>query len=462
MGDEYGIILAGDTVIQDTITAISTALGQGAISIVRLSGAEAFDIASKVVKNFEPHRLQSHTVHYGHIYEDNQHIDEVLVSIFKAPKSFTTEDMIEINTHGGTFVAQKVLELCLAQGARLALPGEFTQRAFLHGRIDLTQAESVLDMIESRSELSLTLANQGLEGKIYETIQNYRRSLLDIIAQIEVNIDYPEYDDVEEMTQTMILPHTQKLYDDLTELLKRAQLGNVIKEGVKTAIIGRPNVGKSSLLNALLREEKAIVTEIQGTTRDVVEGTLVVGGLVLRLMDTAGIRQTHDIIEQMGIEKSRKVVEEAQLVLVVLNQNEPLHDDDRMLLEMTEAKKRIVILNKSDLPKKIDAHIQDGIPLSALLKENLNALEERIQTLFFEGKTPDLSSVTLGNARHIGRIKTALNHLDQALKSAQNGMPVDMVELDLKEAWVVLGDIIGDTKDTALLDALFSQFCLGK
>jgi tRNA modification GTPase len=449
-------------VIQDTIAAISTALGQGAISIVRLSGADAFDIASRVVKNFHPQTLPSHTIHYGHIYEEDRHIDEVLVSVFKAPKSFTTEDMIEINTHGGTFVAQKVLELCLAQGARLALPGEFTQRAFLHGRIDLTQAESVLDMIESRSELSLTLANQGLEGKIYETIQAYRRSLLDIIAQIEVNIDYPEYDDVEEMTHTLILPHTQNLHTELTDLLKQAQLGNVIKEGVKTAIVGRPNVGKSSLLNALLREEKAIVTDIQGTTRDVVEGTLVVGGIVLRLMDTAGIRQTHDVIEQMGIDKSRKVVEEAQLVLVVLNQNEPLQDDDRVLLDMTQDKKRVIILNKSDLPKKIDEDIEDGIPLSALLKENLTALEKRIQELFFEGKIPDLSSLTLGNARHIGRIKTALHHLDQALNSAQNGMPVDMVELDLKEAWVVLGEIIGDSKDTALLDALFSQFCLGK
>ena len=448
--------------MNDTIAAISTALGQGAISIVRLSGQEAFAIAGKLLRGIDTTRVASHTIHYGHVYEDQRLIDEVLVSFFRAPKSFTTEDMVEINTHGGVFVAQKVLELCLAHGARPAQRGEFTERAFLHGRIDLTQAESVLDVIESRSELTLTLANQGLSGKVYQTIVGFRAKLLEIIAQIEVNIDYPEYDDVEEMTQTMIVPKTQQLVDDIQYLLKKAQLGQVIKEGIKTAIVGRPNVGKSSLLNALLNEEKAIVTEIQGTTRDLVEGTLMVGGIILHLIDTAGIRHTTDRIEQMGIEKSRQMVKEAQLVLVVLNQNEPLGEDDLALLEMTEHKKRILILNKSDLPNNLGRELPDAIPLSALLGHNLNALETRIETLFFAGEIPTLDETTLSNARHIAKVTQAKQHLEAALESAHAWMPVDMVEMDLKLAWETLGEIIGESKDTALLDALFSQFCLGK
>lgn len=448
--------------MNDTIAAISTALGQGAISIVRLSGQEAFMIAGKLLRGIDTTHVASHTIHYGHIYEHDRLIDEVLVSFFRAPKSFTTEDMVEINTHGGVFVAQKVLELCLAHGARPAQRGEFTERAFLHGRIDLTQAESVLDVIESRSELTLTLANQGLSGKVYQTIVNFRAKLLDIIAQIEVNIDYPEYEDVAEMTHTMIVPKTQALVDDIATLLKKAQLGQVIKEGIKTAIVGRPNVGKSSLLNALLNEEKAIVTEIQGTTRDLVEGTLMVGGIVLHLIDTAGIRQTTDRIEQIGIEKSRQMVKEAQLVLVVLNQNEPLGDDDRVLLEMTENKKRIIIMNKSDLPNNLGLDLPEAIPLSALLGHNLEALEARMETLFFAGEIPTFDQTTLSNARHIAKVTQAKQHLEAALESAFAWMPVDMVEMDLKLAWETLGEIIGESKDTALLDALFSQFCLGK
>lgn len=448
--------------LNDTIAAISTTLGQGAISIVRLSGQEAFMIAGKLLRGIDTTNVASHTIHYGHVYEHDRLIDEVLVSFFRAPKSFTTEDMVEINTHGGVFVAQKVLELCLAHGARPAGRGEFTERAFLHGRIDLTQAESVLDVIESRSELTLTLANQGLSGKVYQTIVAFRAKLLDIIAQIEVNIDYPEYEDVEEMTHTMIVPKTEALVDDITTLLKKAQLGQVIKEGIKTAIVGRPNVGKSSLLNALLNEEKAIVTDIQGTTRDLVEGTLMVGGIVLHLIDTAGIRQTTDRIEQIGIEKSRQMVKEAQLVLVVLNQNEPLTDDDRALLEMTENKKRIVILNKSDLPHNLGLDLPQAIPLSALLGHNLEALEQRIETLFFAGEIPTFDETTLSNARHIAKVTQTKQHLEAALESAFAMMPVDMVEMDLKLAWETLGDIIGESKDNALLDALFSQFCLGK
>ena len=448
--------------INDTIAAISTALGQGAISIVRMSGEDAFLIASKVLKGLDVLNAKSHTIHYGHVVEGDRLIDEVLVSVFRAPKSFTTEDMIEINTHGGVFVAQKVLELCLAHGARPAGRGEFTERAFLNGRIDLTQAESVLDVIESRSELSLTLANQGLSGKIYEKIVAFRQTLLDIIAQIEVNIDYPEYDDVEEMTHTLIVPKTQALVKDIHVLLEKAQLGQVIKEGIKTAIIGRPNVGKSSLLNALLNEDKAIVTEIQGTTRDIVEGTITVGGVMLHLIDTAGIRQTTDRIEQIGIEKSRKMVKEAQLVLVVLNQNEPLTEDDEALLKMTEDKKRIVILNKSDLDNKLGLALPEAIPLSALLGHNLEALEKRIETLFFEGALPTFDQTTLSNARHIAKVTQAKQSCEAALDSALEGMPIDMVEMDLKLAWETLGEIIGESKDTALLDALFSQFCLGK
>lgn len=446
----------------DTIAAISTALGQSAISIVRMSGDNVFEIMKKIYSGTDLSSAESHTIHYGKIFDDATQVDEVLVSVFKAPKTFTREDMIEINCHGGSFVAQKILKLLLTHGARLADKGEFTERAYLNGRIDLTQAESILDIIESRTNLSLSLANKGLDGKIYKKIDVLRQKLLDIIAHIEVNIDYPEYDDVEELTEALLLPKMFDLQEDFNDVLEKAEDGKVIREGVKTAIIGKPNVGKSSLLNALLKEDRAIVTEIQGTTRDTIEGSLTLGGIMLHLIDTAGIRESEDIVERIGIDKAKQVLEEAELILFVLDNNSPLTKEDEALLELTNHKKRIIIVNKIDLESKIGKNFKNSVSISAKDRTNIEALESQIQSMFLSGDI-DLDTETyLSNTRQIALMKKADLALKDAIQSAGAMMPVDMVEIDLKEAWELLGEIIGDTKSTTLIDELFSKFCLGK
>lgn len=446
----------------ETIAAISTAPGIGAISIVRMSGIDALEILLKFFKSKDSRPFKSHQIRYGKIYENEQMIDEVLVSYFQAPKSFTQENMIEINTHGGYYIAQKVLSLCLEHGARLAENGEFTERAYLNGRIDLTQAESVLDMIESRSDLSLKLATQGLSGQIRDFIEKLRADLLQLIAQIEVNIDYPEYDDVEELTEAHLIPKTELIQQEIQAIIDKSVYGQLIRSGIKTAIVGRPNVGKSSLLNALINEEKAIVTEVQGTTRDIVEGFINIGGMTLHLIDTAGIRETSDYVEKMGIERSKKAIQDAELVLLVLDQSEALTTMDLELLELTQDKERIVILNKDDLPSKLDRQFADAILMSVLHKTNLDVLEARIQSLYLGGKIQLDQGLYLSNPRHVQKLKEALSKIDQALLTARQAFPVDMIEMDIKSAWEILGEIIGETSDTALIDALFSQFCLGK
>jgi len=458
----YDILNAVIIMQNETIAAISTAPGIGAISIVRMSGDDALKILKKIFQPVENKPFKSHTIRYGKIYENDQLIDEVLVSYFKAPKSFTQENMVEINTHGGHYVAQKVLSLCLEKGARLAEQGEFTERAFLNGRIDLTQAESVLDMIESRSELSLKLATQGLSGKIRGFIDRLRNDLLQLIAQIEVNIDYPEYDDVAELTDTTLLPEAKKIKKEMAAILEKSIYGQIIRSGIKTAIVGRPNVGKSSLLNALINEEKAIVTDVQGTTRDLVEGFVNVGGITLHLMDTAGIRNTDDKVEKIGIEKSKKAILEAELVLLILDQSEPLTAMDKDLLKLTEQKQRIIILNKDDLPSQLELTFADAILMSVLKKTNLDVLEQRIQSLFLDGQIKIDEGIYLSNPRQVQKLKEALLKIDQAIQTAEQAYPVDMIEMDIKAAWEILGEIIGETSDTALIDALFSQFCLGK
>ncbi len=447
---------------KDTIAAISTALGKSAINIVRMSGDDALAIAKSIFKGNDPEKTPSHTIRYGRIVDGDEMLDEVLLSVFKAPKTFTREDMVEINCHGGAYVAKKILELVLAKGARIARPGEFTERAFLNGRIDLTQAESVMDIVEARSDYGLALANKGLDGRIYELVVGLRERLMDIIAHIEVHIDYPEYDDVEELTTDVLLPRLEQLRADMQGLLDKASVGRVLREGVKTAIIGRPNVGKSSILNALLREDKAIVTEIHGTTRDVVEGEMNIGGVVLKLFDTAGIRDSDDLIERIGIEKTQRIIEEAELILYVLNNNEPLRRDDERLLEMTEHKKRIVIINKIDLKSKIDRTFDDGIQVSALKGTNIDELEAKIRELFLHEDFDVAGETYLSNARHIAKMRQAESMLSDAVKAAKELVPVDLVAVDVRNAWEALGDIIGESKDTALLDELFSKFCLGK
>ena len=447
---------------RDTIAAISTALGQGAISIVRLSGEDAIKVTNKVFKGKNLSKVASHTVHYGHIVHNEIVLDEVLVSVFKSPKTFTTEDIVEINCHGGVFVANKILQALLIEGARPANPGEFTERAFLNGRIDLTQAEAVMDIIEAKSDLSLSLANKGLDGEIYRLIADLRSELLNTIAHIEVNIDYPEYDDVIELSNSIIKPEIEKLIQKIQKLLEKASYGKVIKDGVKTAIIGRPNVGKSSLLNALLREERAIVTEIQGTTRDTVEGSVNIGGIILNLVDTAGIRESSDIVESIGISKAKEAIEEAELILFVLDNSQALTEEDKQLLELTKNKKRIIIVNKTDINKTIEHTLENTVSISALNKTGITELEDLIRSMFLTGEINITDQTYLSNARHIAKLTYAVGALKESIIAINDEMPIDMAEIDLKNAWQLLGEIIGDTSSTSLLDELFSKFCLGK
>ena len=448
--------------ISDTIAQISTAIGQGAISIVRLSGSESINIVNKVFKGGNLENVESHTVHYGHIFYQGKNIDEVLVTVFRAPKTFTTEDIVEINCHGGVFVANKILEILFNNGARSANPGEFTERAFLNGRIDLTQAESVMDIIEAKSDLSLSLANKGLDGEIYKLIVNLRTDLLNIIAHIEVNIDYPEYDDVIELSNTIIKPQIEMLITKIKKLINKSSYGKIIKDGLKTAIIGRPNVGKSSILNALLREDKAIVTEIQGTTRDVVEGSINIGGIILNLIDTAGIRESSDLIENIGISKAKNMIKEAELILFVLENNQALTKEDEELLKLTEHKKRIVIINKTDLNKELKHKFENSVQISALHKTGIDNLEKLIKNMFLSGEVNIIDQTYISNARHIAKLNDTLNSLYDSIKAIQNELPIDFPEIDLKTAWATLGEIIGDTSTTSLLDELFAKFCLGK
>ncbi len=448
--------------ITDTIAQISSALGQGAISIVRLSGKDSIAIANKLFKGPDLSTVKSHTVHYGHIFYNSKNIDEVLITVFKAPKTFTTEDIVEIHCHGGVYVANKILEILLFEGARSANPGEFTERAFLNGRIDLTQAEAVMDIINAKSDLSLTLANKGLDGDIYKLVVDLRTDLLNIIAHIEVNIDYPEYEDVIELSNSIIKPRIEKLLTKINDLLEKASYGKVIRDGVKTAIIGKPNVGKSSLLNALLREDKAIVTEIKGTTRDIVEGSINIGGIILNLIDTAGIRESDDFIERIGIDKAKSVINEAELILFVLDNNQTLSEDDEKLLELTKEKKRIIIINKTDLDKELYHNFDHTIAVSALHKTGIEDIELMIKQMFFSGEVNLTDLTYISNARHIGKLKETKESLVDSIKAIKDSLPIDMVEIDLKNAWSTLGEIIGDTSSTSLLDELFSKFCLGK
>ncbi len=448
--------------LNDTIAAISTAIGQGAISIVRLSGDESIALVNDIFVGKDLNKVKSHTVSYGHIKYQGKNIDEVLISVFRAPKTFTTEDIVEINCHGGVYVANKILEIVLSKGARIANPGEFTERAFLNGRIDLTRAEAVMDVIEANSDFSLTLANKGLDGEIYNLIQNLRNDLLQTIAHIEVNIDYPEYDDVIELSNQLVKPDIKKLISKIDVLLDKANYGKIIKDGVKTAIIGRPNVGKSSLLNALLREDKAIVTEIQGTTRDIVEGKLNIGGIVLNLIDTAGIRESEDVVERIGIDKAKTVIDEAELILFVLDNTEELTDDDQKLLSLTKHKNRIIIINKTDLHNKLLHTFEHSVEISALKKTGIEKLEEMIKEMFLQGEINIQDQTYISNARHIAKLRETLQSLEDSLSAIANNLPIDMVEMDLKTAWELLGEIIGDTSSTSLLDELFTKFCLGK
>ena len=449
----------------DTITAIATPLGEGAIGIVRISGSKALAIIKKIFKGKNLDDVPSHTINYGHIVENGAIIDEVMVSVMRAPKTFTREDVIEINTHGGVAVTNEILQLVLRSGARMADPGEFTKRAFLNGRVDLAQAEAVMDLIRAKTDKAMAVAVQQLDGSLSNLINNTRQEILNTLAQVEVNIDYPEYDDVEEMTTALMREKTQEFETLLTNLLKTARRGKILREGLSTAIIGRPNVGKSSLLNNLLREEKAIVTDIEGTTRDVIEEYVNIKGVPLKLIDTAGIRETDDLVEKIGVERSKKALEEADLVLLVLNSAEKLTDQDRTLLEISQNSNRLILLNKTDLPEQIetDQLPEDCIKISVIKNQNIDVIEERINKLFFDNAAiVEKDATYLSNARHISLIEKALKSLQAVNDGLELGMPVDLLQVDMTRTWEILGEITGAAAPDELITQLFSQFCLGK
>ncbi len=451
--------------MNDTITAISTALGVGAISIIRVSGNNAIQIVNKIFKGKDLTNVATHTIHYGHIINKDEIIDEVLVSIMKAPKTFTAEDVVEINCHGGISTTNKVLELVLNNGARLAEPGEFTKRAFLNGRIDLTQAESVMDLINSKNESKRKVAIKGLNGYVSNIIRNLRQEILELLASIEVNIDYPEYEDAEVMTNEKVKPKVIEIKEKLKKIINESENGKILTNGIKTIIIGKPNVGKSSILNRLLDEEKAIVTDIEGTTRDTVEGNISINGVSLNIIDTAGIRETEDIVEKIGVEKSLNLIPEADLVILVLNNNEKLSEEDKMILDACRDKKTIVVINKNDLERKIDIteiSYENIIYTNTIDLNGIDSLKEKIVELFNLNELEQQDYTHLSNARQISLAKEAYQILEEVEKGIQDEVPVDMIEIDIKRAWEKLGEIIGETYTEELIDQLFSQFCLGK
>lgn len=457
----------------DTIAAISTPPGEGAISIVRLSGDQAVQLADKVYQsgNKRLSEVPSHTIHYGHVVDpkSNQLVDEVMVSVMRAPKTFTREDVVEINCHGGIVVVNQILQLLLREGARLAEPGEFTKRAFLNGRVDLSQAEAVMDLIRAKTDKAMGLALNQLDGNLSALIRSLRQEILETLAQVEVNIDYPEYDDVEELTTKLLLEKAQMIQQRIQALLATSKQGKVLREGLSTAIIGRPNVGKSSLLNHLLREEKAIVTDIAGTTRDVIEEYVNVRGVPLKLIDTAGIRETEDVVERIGVERSRKALAEADLILLVLNQSEPLTAEDEQLLEATSGLKRIILLNKTDLPAQLEQEklkkLIENEPvfsISVAKNDGLDRLESAISDLFFSGETGERDTTYVSNTRHIALLEKASLSLEEVIAGIDAGMPVDLVQIDMTRCWDYLGEVVGDSVQDELITQLFSQFCLGK
>lgn len=456
----------------DTITSISTPMGEGAIGIVRLSGPQAVEIADKLYKG--KHLLNdvpSHTINYGHIIdpESKEVVEEVMVSVLRAPKTFTREDIIEINCHGGILTINRVLELTMTYGARMAEPGEFTKRAFLNGRIDLSQAEAVMDFIRSKTDRASKVAMNQIEGRLSDLIKKQRQSILEILAQVEVNIDYPEYDDVEDATIEFLLEQSKEIKQEINRLLDTGAQGKIMREGLSTVIVGKPNVGKSSMLNNLIQDNKAIVTEVAGTTRDVLEEYVNVRGVPLRLVDTAGIRETEDIVEKIGVERSRKALSQADLILFVLNNNEALTQEDYTLYEVVKNEDVIVIVNKMDLEQNIDINeVKDMIgdtPLiqtSMLKQEGIDELEIQIRDLFFGGEVQNQDMTYVSNSRHISLLKQARQTIQDAIDAAESGVPMDMVQIDLTRTWEILGEIIGETASDELIDQLFSQFCLGK
>jgi tRNA modification GTPase len=451
--------------MEDTIVAISTALGIGAISIIRLSGEDAIKIVNKSFSGKDLNGVESHTINYGYILDSEYKIDEVLVSVFRSPKTFTKEDIVEINCHGGIATTTKILELMLKNGARIAEPGEFTKRAFLNGRIDLIEAEGVMDLINAKTEQARAVAINQVDGKVSELIKYLRKNMIEVLANIEVNIDYPEYEDIEQMTHEKLLPKILETKTKIEEIINESKNGKLIKEGIDTVIIGRPNVGKSSILNKLINEDKAIVTDVAGTTRDVVEGKLNIDGIILNILDTAGIRKTEDIVEKIGVKKSLELIETAELILFVVNNNENLSPEDAEILKKIRDKAHITIINKIDLENKLDINKIDSknrVFLSATNNQGIHDLKNKIKDIFNFEQINQKDFTYLTNARNLAILSDCANLMKDIEEGINNNLPIDIVEIDIKKVWKNLGEIIGETYQEELIDQLFSQFCLGK
>lgn len=447
--------------MEDTIAAISSALGVGAISIIRISGDKSVEIINKIF-NKDLTNAKSHTIHYGQILENNEIVDEVLVSIMRAPKTFTKEDIVEINCHGGINTTNKVLELVLSSGARLAEPGEFTKRAFLNGRIDLTQADGIMNLIEAKTDISRKMSINQLNGQVSNIIKSLRAKLVDIISNIEVNIDYPEYEDIEVVTTEKIYPQVLSIQEEIKKIIKKSEDGKIINDGINIGIIGRPNVGKSSLLNTLLEEEKAIVTDIEGTTRDIVEGKIIINGIMCNIIDTAGIRETDNVVEKIGVNKSYDIINTADLIIMILNNNEEITEEELELLSKIKNKNHIIVINKTDLENKLNLYVQDSIKISIKDNTGIEDIKTRISEIFNLDKIELQDMSYLSNARSISLLKQSLNKIQECLRNIQDDSPIDIIELDLKECWNILGEIIGETYTDELIDEIFSRFCLGK
>ena len=454
--------------MNDTICAIATAQGVGAIAIIRVSGEDSKKIVNKIFKGKNLEEVKSHTINYGHIIDENNVVvDEVLVSVMDAPRTYTAEDCVEINTHGGIAPTNKVLELLLENGCRLAEPGEFTKRAFLNGRIDLLEAEAVMDMIEAKTDIQRSLAINQIDGKVSNLINDIRNDMAQIIANINVNIDYPEYDDVEIITNELLIPKVSKLKEKIEKILNESKNGKIIKDGINTAIVGRPNAGKSSLLNALLDEDKAIVTDIAGTTRDIVEGQISLNGIILNMIDTAGIRETEDLIESIGVEKSKKVIKESDLVLLVLNNNEEVTEDIKEIIKEIKKKNYLVLLNKIDLDNKINLDKLDIdkdkiVKLSIINNEGIDDLKEKIIEMFNLSQIEKKDPTYLSNSRNISILKNCYKSIKDIEESLKNNQTLDIIEMDIQNIWSELGKINGTTYEEELLDEMFKRFCLGK
>lgn len=457
--------------IDDTIAAIATAPGEGGIGIIRLSGSNALDIANKMFRPLYRDSIGDYAVRtliYGNIYDEGVVLDEVLLAYMKGPHSYTAEDVVEINCHGGFISVRKILELALKSGARMAEAGEFTKRAFLNGRIDLSQAEAVIDIINAKTDKSYELAQSQLEGSLSKKIKNLREMLTDVLAQVEVAIDYPE-EDIEFITYKELIEKTEAIQKEVVQMYKTADTGKILREGLQTAILGKPNVGKSSLMNSILGENRAIVTDIPGTTRDIIEEFVNIKGIALKIVDTAGIRDTDDVVEKIGVEKSRKHLKNSDLTLVVLDNSREIDQEDIDILESVDRSKTLVILNKIDLESKLDLDIVKKyvdeiniINISALKNEGLDLLHDRIEDMVFSGEISNSGDVMITNSRHKDAIYKAMKAIEDAISSLNDEMSYDFIEVDLKDAWDALGYINGDTISEDLLDTIFSNFCIGK